>query len=119
MNQSDALAFCDHWLAAWTGNQPDILIQYYSDDTYYQDPSKQEGIHGKEKLFNYFKKLLAKYPDCAWSAVEIFPTEQGFILKWQAKNVATVFSGLDIVEIKDNKIIRNEVYFDPRQLIDS
>ncbi len=116
MNQAEALEFCKHWLAAWTGNQPDVLIQYYAEDTYYQDPAKPDGIRGKENLLSYFHKLLAKYPDWIWSAAEVFPTELGFILKWNAKLTTTAFSGLDIIEIKDNKIIRNEVYFDPRHI---
>lgn len=116
MKQSDALEFCKDWLAAWTGNKPDFLIQYYADDVYYQDPAKPDGIRGKENLLPYFQKLLAKYPDWIWSAVEVFPSETGFILKWEAKVMSKIFSGLDIVEIKNNKITKNEVYFDPRHL---
>ena len=116
MKQSEALEFCKSWLAAWTGNQPNTLIQYYADDTYYQDPAKPEGIHGKENLLHYFHKLLPKYPDWVWSPVEIFPSELGFILKWEARIKSKVFTGLDIVEINDNKITRNEVYFDTRQI---
>jgi hypothetical protein len=44
------------------------------------------------------------------------PTEKGFTLKWEASipvGATTVIErGLDIVELRDDKISRNEVYFD-------
>lgn len=114
------VAFCDRWLSAWTGNQPEELIRFYSEDAYYQDPAKPEGLKGKETLLNYFRKLLAKYPDWIWETVEVFPHAQGFTLKWKAKlnPSAETFYGLDIVEVVNGKITRNEVYFDPRSLVE-
>lgn len=116
MNQAKALEFCKQWLSAWTGNQPHLLIEYYAENAFYSDPGNPEGIRGKANLLPYFQKLLAKYPDWLWSAVEVFPFEQGFILKWNADIKGKNFTGMDIVELIENKIIRNEVYFDPRQL---
>lgn len=116
MLKGEALEFCERWLPAWTGNRPEVLAQFYSDDVFYCDPGKPKGIRGKEKLLSYFHKLLIKYPDWTWKAVEVFPFENGFILKWEAKlnkdKTSESFFGLDIVEIKDKKIIRNEVFFD-------
>lgn len=109
--------FCQNWLAAWTGNRPKQLIAFYSNDIYYQDPARPLGVKGKDHLFKYFTKLLAKYPHWLWQLVEIFPFDSGFTLKWQAKlyNTATakLFYGLDLVELTNGKISRNEVYFDP------
>lgn len=118
LNIKNDVAFCQRWLAAWTGNRPEELICFYSDDVYYQDPAKSKGIKGKEMLLNYFRKLLAKYPDWIWEMVEIFPHAQGFTLKWRAKlnHTSEFFVGLDIIELANEKIIRNEVYFDPRVL---
>lgn len=113
--------FCRAWLATWTGNQPEKLIGFYTDDVYYRDPARPHGITGKQDLFVYFQKLLAKYPDWLWSIVETFPVKNGFILKWQAQknSAAEKFFGLDIVELRDDKIMRNEVYFDPKFLLSS
>lgn len=108
--------FITEWLQAWTGNRPDALLAYYSDDAFYADPAFPNGISGKENLKSYFSKLLSKNPEWIWEAIEIIPTEKGCTLKWKAQvptpkgNV--VFFGLDIVEVTDGKIIRNEVYFD-------
>lgn len=68
------------------------------------------------ELLAYFTKLLAKFPDWTWKAVEVIPSESGFCLKWEANANGAVFVGLDIVEMSDGKISRNEVYFDPAVL---
>jgi hypothetical protein len=107
--------FCKKWLAAWTGNKPEYLRSFYSEDAHYRDPVMSIGISGAE-LLPYFTKLLSRNPDWHWEAVEILPTPKGFCLKWKAsiptagKNVEVM--GLDIVEIQNEKITRNEVYFD-------
>src|SRR3990167_3189663 len=121
MNKTNALKFCEHWLAAWTGNQPEKLIHFYADEIYYRDPAKQQGIQGKSALLHYFRKLLAKYPHWIWQATEVFPTTNGFILKWQAslspERTTDSFHGMDIVVVSEGKITRNEVYFDPAPLL--
>ena len=67
----------------------------------------------------YFERLLARYPDWRWEAVEIFPTARGFTLKWKASLGERTCLGLDIVELDGAKIVRNEVFFDPRALFGS
>ena len=116
MNTTEIFAFCEKWLQAWTGNKPDKLLAFYHQDAFYIDPSKKNGIRGNAEIGIYFKKLLSANPDWKWEALEIFPTTLGFTLKWKAtipvKDQILTEYGLDIVEIKDEKIIRNEVYFD-------
>ncbi len=121
MNEAEALEFCRAWLPAWTGNQPEKLIEFYADDALYLDPAKPEGLKGRERILAYFRKLLASNPDWEWEAVEIFPTERGFVGKWKARipvGLKTVVEqGLDIVEIRNGKIVRNEVYFNVANLL--
>jgi hypothetical protein len=117
----DALAsFCNSWLAAWTGNQPEKLLSFYREDAFYRDPAKPDGLRGRGELLPYFTKILAKNPNWIWKAVEIVSTEKGFVLKWEATIPAgakiVVETGLDIVELTDGKISRNEVYFDPARM---
>ncbi len=115
MKLIDHQLFCDLWLSAWTGNEPEKLRQFYCDDAFYRDPSRPNGIRGAE-LLPYFKSLLFHNPDWQWKALEIIPTQKGFCLKWMATiplGSATIKeAGLDIVELRDGKISRNEVYFD-------
>ncbi|MBD3253617.1 MAG: nuclear transport factor 2 family protein [Candidatus Lokiarchaeota archaeon] len=114
--------FCRVWLNAWTGNDPEELIRFYGEDGYYQDPANPEGIRGSSDMLNYFRKLLAKNPDWRWKLDELYPTPKGFVLKWYANipvgNDLVNAKGMDIVELRGDKITRNEVYFDRTPLFE-
>ena len=109
-------SFVDAWLASWTGNHPEVLLEFYTRDVFYLDPANPKGLTGKEQLSAYLKKLLQKNPHWKWTREEIFPTEKGFTLKWKAEIPTAgenlILYGLDIVEMTGDKISRNEVYFD-------
>ncbi len=55
MTREQAKEFCKGWLSSWTGNDPERLCSYYSDDTFYLDPGVPEGIKGKANLLKEFK----------------------------------------------------------------
>jgi hypothetical protein len=117
------LEFCRRWLPAWTGNQPETLLDFYTDNTIYLDPALPDGIKGKDQLREYFTKLLAANPNWVWEPVEVYPTPRGFTLKWRAiipvGTKKIVEQGVDIVELDDGKISRNEVYFDRTRWLDA
>ncbi len=121
MNEKEIMDFCSLWLAAWTGNTPEKLIDFYTEDAFYLDPAKPEGLKGRERILAYFKKLLAANPTWKWEAVEVFPTEKGFVGKWKATipvgSKVIIEHGMDIVEIENGKVIRNEVYFNLANLL--
>jgi hypothetical protein len=121
MELEKAKEFCEQWLAAWTGNRPEHLISFYSDEAFYSDPYIPQGLKGKEQLLGYFRKLISIYPNWKYEQVEIFPTKNGFTLKWKLSipinNETVVDYGVDIVEISNDKIIRNEVYFDTAHIM--
>ena len=108
--------FCNDWLGAWTGNQPELLLSYYTEDAFYSDPATRNGLHGQKELLPYFSKLLKYNPNWKWRVLEIIETAKGFTLKWEATipvgETNIIEQGLDIVELQDGKISRNEVYFD-------
>lgn len=116
----ELVSFCESWLSSWTGNRPDLLLSFYHPDAFYRDPARPEGLKGHLQMLPYFQKLLAANPDWTWRAVEIFPTLKGFVLKWEAKiprgGALVTEQGLDIVEMGEGKILRNEVFFDPSRL---
>ncbi|HOD16744.1 MAG TPA: nuclear transport factor 2 family protein [Spirochaetota bacterium] len=123
MNICDAENFCNAWLPAWTGNDPLKLIGFYAEDAFYLDPTVKNGLNGHGEMLPYFTKLLKNNPAWKWTREEILPTEKGFVLKWKAvipagAEVVTEY-GLDIVEMRDGTITRNEVYFDTLKLIQS
>ena len=121
MELEKAKDFCSKWLPAWTGNNPELLISFYSEDAFYSDPFIPQGVKGSEPLLAYLRKFLNFNPNWKYDQVEIFPTEKGFTLKWKVSlpvnNDTVVDYGLDIVEISNDKIIRNEVYFDTARLL--
>lgn len=108
--------FCKNWLDAWTGNKPEELLKFYHSQAFYSDSSKRSGLHGHAELLPYFTRLLSLNPNWKWEAVEIHSTAKGFTLKWKAVipvgDTCIEETGLDIVEIQDQLITRNEVYFD-------
>lgn len=113
--------WCQDWLDAWTGNNLQKLILFYSEDVFYSDPAVRQGLKGIKSLSDYLERLLAANPDWRWRAVELIPTEKGFTLKWEAFipiGGQTIHEfGLDIVELANGRIIRNEVFFDRSRLL--
>ena len=116
MNTDDLHEFCRSWLKAWTGNRPLDLIQFYAPDAYYCDPARPTGLRGTEQLLEYFTKLLMRNPDWVWRVQEIIPTAEGCVLRWVAtiptESSSMTVDGVDIIELRGDKITRNEVYFD-------
>lgn len=114
--QTELENFATEWLNAWHGNNPDKLLKYYADNALYADPAKRNGLKGKEQIKPYFQKLLAANPKWIWTVTEVMPTPKGFTLKWSAQipvgKIVINETGLDIVEVENALITRNEVWFD-------
>jgi len=122
MTKEKAREFASRWLPAWTGNDPEKLADFYSDDALYLDPAVPGGIRGKDNLRAYFRKLLAQNPNWVWTQIEAIPMEGGFLNKWLAripigdKIIESI--GVCFVQFGDGgKIRRNEVYFDRTQMM--
>ena len=112
---------CERWADSWTGNKPEELIRFYSDDAFYSDPAVRDGLKGHKEMLPYFKKLLAANPQWIWKVLEIIPSDKGLVLKWEATipvgDQVVREQGLDILEFEDFEITRNEVYFDRARLL--
>ena len=114
--------FAAKWLPAWSGNNPELLTNFYSEDALYLDPGIPGGVKGKPQLLAYFRKLLANNPNWVWSQIEGIPLEDGFLNRWLAKipvgPVTLEITGVCLVQLNQaGKIRRNEVYFDRTQLL--
>ena len=84
MDREEALDLCRRWLPFWTGNRPEELVEAYSDDVFHRDPAVPDGIHGKPALLAYLRKLLQRFPAWVWRADDVFPVQDGFVLRWKA-----------------------------------
>jgi SnoaL-like protein len=116
-----ARSFAARWLPAWTGNQPDLLASYYTDDAFYADPAVPDGVQGQAELLGYFRRLLARNPNWIWRQRRATPLEDGFLNHWEADipvgdEVLTV-EGVCAVQLRGELIYRNEVFFDRSELL--
>ena len=122
MTKEEARTFASEWLPAWTGNRPEELADYYSDDCFYMDAGIPGGANGKSELIAYFRKMLARNPDWVWTQLEAIPMEGGFLNKWLARipvgEKIIECIGVCFLQFDDKgKIKRNEVYFDRTELV--
>lgn len=122
MTREQAREFASRWLPAWTGNDPERLAAFYSEDVVYLDPSVPHGLRGKDALLKYLRRLLGANPEWVWTQIEPIPMEGGFLNKWHAripvgeKTIECI--GVCFVQFDDSgKIRRNEVYFDRHELV--
>ena len=77
--------YTSRWLPAWTGNDPEKLAGFYSDDAFYADHLVPQGIQGKNKILAHFRSLLGQNPSWVWTQIEAIPMEGGFLCKWLAR----------------------------------
>jgi ketosteroid isomerase-like protein len=121
LTESEAGEFTARWLPAWTGNDPERLAAFYTDDTVYSDPAVPDGVRGKEALLAYFGALLARFPDWVWTNTGVRPMEGGFLNYWHASipvgGSVVECDGVCTVRLRDGLIERNEVFFDRSELL--
>lgn len=121
MDAAEARRFAERWLPAWTGNDPERLVAFYTDDTFYLDPAVPGGVRGRDALLAYFRRLLARNPAWVWTHRGSMPLADGFANLWHASipvGPSTVeVDGLCTVQLRDGRIYRNEVYFDRAPLV--
>lgn len=122
MTVEQARGFASRWLPAWTGNDPERLAAFYSEDALYLDPGIPAGVRGREALLAYFHKLLARNPAWVWTQREAIPMHGGFVNLWHARIPAGTrvveVDGVCLVQLDaDGLICRNEVHFDRSALL--
>jgi hypothetical protein len=117
----EAKAFADRWLPAWTGNDPDRLVTFYTADAFYSDPAVPSGVRGRDPLVAYFRKLLARNPNWVWSHRSSIPIADGFLNFWHASvpvgERTLEIDGVCTVQIREGLIYSNQVFFDRSRLL--
>ena len=123
LDAEQARKFAERWLPAWSGNRPELLASFYTDDVYYSDPARQDGVRGRDALLAYFRKLLARNPDWVWTHRGSIPLADGFLNLWHASIPAGArrveIDGVCTVQLRGGRIYRNEVFFDRSPLLAS
>ena len=110
----DLAKFNADWLKAWTDKDVPRLLTFYADDAEYKDPQTAAGIKGHAALDAYLTGLFAAMPPTTYTPEEIWPTHNGFCGRWYCSmgtnGEAGKMRGFDLVVLKDDKIVLNEVY---------
>jgi hypothetical protein len=89
LTEADAVKFAAGWLPAWTGNDPERLAAFYTDDVFYSDPAiPMEG--------GFLNHWHASIP-VGGNTVEC--------------------DGVCTVRLRDGLIERNQVFFDRAELL--
>ena len=121
LDATEARAFAERWLPAWTGNAPERLAAFYAEDTFYSDPAVPAGVHGRPALLAYFRRLLARNPAWVWTQRASVPLADGFLNHWHATIPAggrvVEVDGVCSVQLRDGLIYANRVYFDRTELL--
>jgi hypothetical protein len=121
LNRDEACSFAEQWLPAWTGNQPERLAAFYTDDTFYCDPAIPAGVHGRDALLAYFRRLLARNPRWVWTHRTSIPIQDGFLNHWHASVPAgervIEVDGVCSVQLRRGLIYSNQVFFDRSELL--
>ena len=123
MNPDDARSFADKWLPAWSGNRPELLASFYTEDAFYSDPAIPDGLRGRASIEAYFVKLLARNPEWVWTHRGSIPIQDGFLNLWRAfipvGERRVTAEGVCTVQLRDGLIYANRVFFDRSELLDA
>ena len=121
LDSEAARAFAEKWLPAWSGNRPEYLVSFYTEDAYYADPAVPEGVRGRAALSSYFTKLLGHNPNWVWAHRGSISVQDGFLNRWHASipvGTRTVeVEGVCTVHLRDGLIYSNEVFLDRSDLL--
>jgi hypothetical protein len=121
MDPEQAREFASRWLPAWTGNEPERLAAFYTEDAFYADPGVPDGVEGREAITAYFSRQLGHNPDWVWTQTAATPMPGGFLNHWHAEipvgSRTVAANGVCTVHLRDGLIERNEVFFDRSELL--
>jgi steroid delta-isomerase-like uncharacterized protein len=119
MDHAKMLQLADDFLAAWNSQDVEKVVATYTDDVVYLDPNTRGAVKGSDDLRRYLEKLFAAW-EMTWALKEAFLLEggDGCAVLWHATikkpggEKVVEFDGMDLVQVRDDRISRNEVYFD-------
>ena len=121
LDAGPARAFAERWLPAWSGNRPELLVSFYTDDAFYADPGVPAGVRGRDALLAYFRKLLGRNPDWVWTHRDAVPLRDGFLNHWHAAipvgTRSVEVDGVCSVQLRAGRIYANQVFFDRSELL--
>jgi ketosteroid isomerase-like protein len=124
VNSEDATELAERVLSAWNSQDVDSVISCYTEDCTYLDPNTRGPVVGHDAMRRYLSKLFREWK-MHWSLREfhVFADGRGGAFLWRAQltpasgGKTTEVDGMDLVVIRDERLCRNEVYFDRMVLL--
>jgi ketosteroid isomerase-like protein len=119
MNRERRDRLVTRFLAAWTSQDVERVLDCYTDDVRYHDPNTRGDVMGRDSLRRYLTRLFAGW-QMTWAAREVFDLEgqDGVAFLWRATfrrpgdDTVIEIDGMDLVVLQGDRVARNEVCFD-------
>jgi len=119
MDRDKMLALAEEFLGAWNTQDVERVVACYTADLEYRDPNTRGAVPGADAMRRYLSKLFANW-QMHWSLREahLLDGGRGCAVLWHATfrrppaDTVIEIDGMDLVEVRDGRISRNEVYFD-------
>lgn len=119
MDEAKLKELTEKFLDAWNSQEVDRVAGCYSDDLFYLDPNTRGAITDQDSMKRYLTKLFAAWT-MHWSLREahLFGDENGGAFLWRASikkadgDKTVEIDGMDLLLVENDRIKRNEVYFD-------
>jgi hypothetical protein len=105
--------------AALEGLNTDKILEIYAEQFVFEDTPANLLITDRKKLGEYFQQLFSM-PEVSFSDIEIHEAESFAVIEWtwggvnQATGETFHVRGASILELEDNKVRRESIYYDPR-----
>jgi ketosteroid isomerase-like protein len=115
MDQTEAQAFADAWIASWNAHDLDAVLAHYADDIDFRSPvapaitGEPSGVvHGRDALRRYWSTGLARVPDLHFELLEVTVGIDAVALRYrnQAGRVVT-----EVAEFGDGRVVRAAAFY--------
>lgn len=116
-----------NFIEAWNSHDIDSLNSLFADEFIYLEVASGRSFSTKEGLSNYGNLTIKGIPDSKFEVVSVMANEQFAAVEWIWKGTNSVgwdfmgipatnkyfeLPGVSVIEIKNQKIIRNSDYWD-------
>ena len=119
--QESSSGFLESLKNALESLDADKLVSHYVEDAVFLDPSlgPEWSVRGKEQLKVYFQKLFS-IPGVKFEVTSVFGCGGWAAAEWtwsankRNRDEHFAVKGASIIEVRDGKIARETIYYDPR-----
>ena len=119
MGKQDLEGLTTRFLDAWNSQDVERVVTCYTEDVRYRDPNTRGDVEGRDAMRRYLRKLFASW-QMTWARREVFElaSTPGVAFLWHATfrrpGGAEMIEadGMDLVVLRGDQLVRNEVYFD-------